>query len=197
MIKKLLTLFKKITLIRAYFGISTLHFYQSWVWRTEGNSRPWGGGLSGTVEVYEGLALLQIVYKSVPIIINIMNHPVRTGTAKCNMSQRRYQILAVLASCIFQLSFIISITIPFSPLYSVFLLCFLFILSLLSLLSPWFFSLVHRLGWLACIYDVLILSDKYGFPLPSAIPSRVWTVGWVDYVNTIREPTIWQMIFVR
>lgn len=110
------------------------------------------------------------VYKSVPIFINIMNHPVRTGTAKCNMSQCRYQILAVLASCIFHLSFIISsITISSSPFFFFFLLCFLFILFLLSLLSSLFFASDHRLGCLACIYDFLILSDKYDFPLPSAL----------------------------
>jgi len=57
-LKKSWTLFKKFTLIRAYFGISTLNFYQSWVWRTEISSRLWRG-LSGTVEGYKGLAVLQ------------------------------------------------------------------------------------------------------------------------------------------
>jgi hypothetical protein len=99
------------------------------------------------------------IYKSAPIFINIMNHPVGTGTAKCNMSQSRYQILAVLALCIFHLSFIISsITISSSPLFFVFLLFFLFSLSFLSL-SLLFFALDHRLGFLPVYMSFFYLTN--------------------------------------
>jgi hypothetical protein len=112
------------------------------------------------------------VYKSVPIFINFMNHPVRKCTAKCKC--QKVDTKSWLSSLPVSFTYLSS-----SPPSQSFPLRFLssssllFILSLLSLLSSLFFALDRRLRCLDCVYDVLILSDKYGFPLPSAIPSRV------------------------